>query len=377
MVSLTTTTGADEPLAGLVDRAARGDEAAFARIVRLHHADMTRVCFVVCGDADLAEEAVAAAWPIAWKRLGSLREPDRLRPWLVSVAANEARQLVRRRNRRNVVELAVAADGAAAAPDPGGRAADLDLAKPGAGKAEAIVVSFDPRRGLDPGYVIDTAGATLLQRRDDGGWTSTDPRSRGLPVIVYAGHQDDVYGIWAFDPAAGTDGRARPVTERPPLSPGNAAVNRSDFNAIALSPDGSTVAFIQSYCGTSCNGDLRVVPIGGGTSTLLDTSVSAASWLSFAPDGRSVLATLRGERLEPYVVPLDGSPPSPLSTVRTPPSSVVPAFVRWTGGSRLLAMPRRVGSELGPAPAYTLGEDGTGLVRLADATNGADFRPLP
>lgn len=128
MVSLTTTTGADEPLAGLVDRAARGDEAAFARIVRLHHADMTRVCFVVCGDADLAEEAVAAAWPIAWKRLGSLREPDRLRPWLVSVAANEARQLVRRRNRRNVVELAVAADGAAAAPDPGGRAADLDLA---------------------------------------------------------------------------------------------------------------------------------------------------------------------------------------------------------------------------------------------------------
>lgn len=145
-----------------------------------------------------------------------------------------------------------------------------------------------------------------------------------------------------------------------------------------VSPDGSTVAFIQSYCGTSCNGDLRVVPIGGGPSALLDTSVNAASWLSFAPDGHSVLATLRrDERLGPYIVPLDGSSPTPLSTVRTPPSSVVPVFVRWTAGSRLLAMPRRIGSELGPAPAYTLEPDGTGLVRLADATNGADLRPLP
>jgi hypothetical protein len=46
----------------------------------------------------------------------------------VSVAANEARLLVRRRSRRSVVELAVAADGAATWPDLAGRAADLDLA---------------------------------------------------------------------------------------------------------------------------------------------------------------------------------------------------------------------------------------------------------
>ena len=69
-----------ESAEGLVRRAVRGDQAAFARIVRLHHADMVRVCFVVAGDMDAAEEAVAAAWPIAWRRLGTLREPDRLRP---------------------------------------------------------------------------------------------------------------------------------------------------------------------------------------------------------------------------------------------------------------------------------------------------------
>ena len=114
--------------AGLVDRAGQGEGAAFASIVRLHDADMTRVCFVICGDLDLAEEAVAAAWPIAWKKLGSLRDPERLRPWLVSVAANEARQLLRRQRRRSVVELSVAARPDRSAPDSWGSVADLDLA---------------------------------------------------------------------------------------------------------------------------------------------------------------------------------------------------------------------------------------------------------
>jgi RNA polymerase sigma factor (sigma-70 family) len=115
----------DDSLAGAVALAGAGDETAFARIVRAHHDDMTRVCFVVCGDLDLADEAVQAAWPIVWRKLGSLRDPDRLRPWLVSIAANEARQLVRRRRRRTVVEIAVAP--ATSGVDPAGRVGDLDL----------------------------------------------------------------------------------------------------------------------------------------------------------------------------------------------------------------------------------------------------------
>src|SRR6186997_1893258 len=114
----------DDSLAGAVAQAAAGDEVAFARIVRAHHADMTRVCFVICGDLDLADEAVGAAWPIAWRKLGSLKDPDRLRPWLVSVAANEARQLLRRQRRRKVVELAVAQSASSALTDPSGRTDD-------------------------------------------------------------------------------------------------------------------------------------------------------------------------------------------------------------------------------------------------------------
>src|SRR5262245_3646966 len=89
----------------LIQLALGGDEAAFASIVRSHHVDMTRVCFVVTGDQTVAEDAVAAAWPIVWRRLGSLREPERLRQWLISIAVNEARQQIRRSRRRSVVEI--------------------------------------------------------------------------------------------------------------------------------------------------------------------------------------------------------------------------------------------------------------------------------
>src|SRR5262249_12445000 len=63
--------------------------------------------------------------------------PGRLRPWLVSVAANEAKQLARSRNRRWVREVAIddgteaataARSASAASIDPAERAAELDLA---------------------------------------------------------------------------------------------------------------------------------------------------------------------------------------------------------------------------------------------------------
>lgn len=113
----------------MVAGAAAGDEHAFARIVAAHHDDMARVAFVVCGDVDIAQDAVQSAWPKIWAKLGSLRDPDRIRPWLVSVAANEARQLARSRGRRRIREITVEGAVERASPDPADRAADLDLAR--------------------------------------------------------------------------------------------------------------------------------------------------------------------------------------------------------------------------------------------------------
>jgi RNA polymerase sigma factor (sigma-70 family) len=96
-----------ETQGSLVELALAGDEVAFARIVAAHHNDMARIAFFVCGDLDIAEEAEQSAWAVVYRRLKELRDPDRLRPWLMSVAANEARQLARSRRRRTVRELAV------------------------------------------------------------------------------------------------------------------------------------------------------------------------------------------------------------------------------------------------------------------------------
>lgn len=118
-----------ETSAGLMRLAADGDEIAFAGLVDAHHADMSSVCFVVTGgDVELTEEAVQSAWPIAWLKLDTIRDPERLRPWLISIAVNEARQLARRRRRGRVLEISVARDPSATTlGDPSSHAGDIDL----------------------------------------------------------------------------------------------------------------------------------------------------------------------------------------------------------------------------------------------------------
>ena len=109
-----------------VRRARAGDEASFTWIVETFGSDMAQVSYVVCGDRELADEAVAAAWPIAWRKLDSLRDPDRLSSWLISIAANQARQIARSRRRRAVREISVSiADEPVASAE---REAGIDLA---------------------------------------------------------------------------------------------------------------------------------------------------------------------------------------------------------------------------------------------------------
>jgi RNA polymerase sigma-70 factor, ECF subfamily len=103
-----------------VELAAEGDEAAFARLIAQHNADMARLAYVITGDRSLAQDATQSAWLIAWKKLGGVREPSRIRPWLLQIAVNEARQIVRRRRRSPVVEIdPLAAAGPATDPAAG------------------------------------------------------------------------------------------------------------------------------------------------------------------------------------------------------------------------------------------------------------------
>ena len=109
----------------IVQLAANGDRDAFAQIVAENDASMFRLSVLITGDGELARDAVQQAWVRAWAGMGSLRDTTRLRSWLLSVAANEARALLRSRRAGAARERAFAA--AASRP---GRAADearLDL----------------------------------------------------------------------------------------------------------------------------------------------------------------------------------------------------------------------------------------------------------
>ena len=140
--------------------AAAGDTVAFARIVAAYHADMTRVAYVVSGgDQELADDAVQTAWSIAWRKLGSLRDPERLKPWLVSVAANEARQQCRSRRRRAVVEIDVGAVDPAG-QDPADRtgALDLEFALRHLSPDERALLALRYEAGLDSAEIGALAG---------------------------------------------------------------------------------------------------------------------------------------------------------------------------------------------------------------------------
>jgi RNA polymerase sigma-70 factor (ECF subfamily) len=93
-------------LGDLFARARNGEREAFTAIVERHHAELVRLAFAITGDLDAACDAAQLAWIKAWQRLATVREPDRLRPWLIAVVANEARQRVRADRRRRVREIA-------------------------------------------------------------------------------------------------------------------------------------------------------------------------------------------------------------------------------------------------------------------------------
>jgi RNA polymerase sigma-70 factor (ECF subfamily) len=115
------------PETEVLSSAVAGDEVAFRRIVAAHHEDMRRVCRAISGDADIAEEAVQAAWLVAWRKLSRVHGPDQLRPWLVSVAVNEAKQLMRKRRRRAQLERPVDAASESGGRDPATGVAAVDL----------------------------------------------------------------------------------------------------------------------------------------------------------------------------------------------------------------------------------------------------------
>ena len=96
-------------------RAQRGDLSAFNELVVEHQSLVYNICYRMLGQAQAAEDATQEAFVSAWRNIATFRG-ETFRPWLLRIAANLARDELRRRGRRPSTSLDIALE--AGMPDP-------------------------------------------------------------------------------------------------------------------------------------------------------------------------------------------------------------------------------------------------------------------
>ena len=117
----------------LIARAVRGDSAAYEEIVHRYQQLAFRTAYVITGSSADAEDAAQEGFVKAYRALDRFRLGADLRPWLLRIVANEARNRVRSSGRRHQLELRLT---------EGFRPGDA------APSPEAVAVAADERRRL-------------------------------------------------------------------------------------------------------------------------------------------------------------------------------------------------------------------------------------
>lgn len=83
-----------------IERAIRGDLAAFQRLVERHSSQVFGLAFKLTCNADDADDVVQETFIKVWKKLGSFDGSAAFGTWLYRIASNSAIDLLRRRSRR-------------------------------------------------------------------------------------------------------------------------------------------------------------------------------------------------------------------------------------------------------------------------------------
>ena len=125
--------------------------------MRRHQEIAFRVAYVITRNAADAEDATQDGLVKAWRALGRFRAGEPLRPWLLQIVANEARNRRRSAGRREHLALREAASGTAssgeAAPSPEEAALDHDRREQLLAALEHL--SADAREVLACRYLLD------------------------------------------------------------------------------------------------------------------------------------------------------------------------------------------------------------------------------
>ena len=89
--------------AALVDDVRRGDERAFAVLMRRYNRRLYRTARAILKDDGAAEDALQEAYVRAYRHIGDYRGDAAMATWLTRIVVNEALQILRRTRRERVV----------------------------------------------------------------------------------------------------------------------------------------------------------------------------------------------------------------------------------------------------------------------------------
>jgi RNA polymerase sigma-70 factor (ECF subfamily) len=131
-----------------MERARRGDVAAYEELVRRFEEVAYRTAYLVCGDADEARDATQEGFVRAWRALPTFRSGAEPRPWMLRIVANAARNRRRGSSRRTAMGLRLAED-----PLSGGAAPSPEGAVLAAERREALLAALG-RLSVDDRLVI-------------------------------------------------------------------------------------------------------------------------------------------------------------------------------------------------------------------------------
>jgi RNA polymerase sigma-70 factor (ECF subfamily) len=165
-------------------RAQHGDSRAYEELVRPHEEIAFRVAYVITRNAADAEDAVQDALVKAWRALGRFRAGEPLRPWLLQIAANEARNRRRSAGRRDRLALAAASLSGEAAPSP--EDAALDSAQRERLLAALDELPADARDVLACRYLLDLSEEETAAALDLARGTVKSRTSRALDRLKEA-----------------------------------------------------------------------------------------------------------------------------------------------------------------------------------------------
>jgi len=114
---MTQPTSEDAPL---IAAAKAGDLAAFDGLVRRHSRPCARLAKRLTGNREDAEDVVQEAFAKAYRFLERFREDASFRTWMLRITLHQAKDLLRRRNRRDqMATMTTIADPGVATSSPG------------------------------------------------------------------------------------------------------------------------------------------------------------------------------------------------------------------------------------------------------------------